>query len=91
MRLVPLTERSGINLDDSTLDKGVCTDQFVVGGIVDDGQNTSLARDTLGTPRKVTRLETKGTALEVTTTDADQVDTLSSQLGVGRLTTQLEP
>ena len=35
MSLIPLPERSGINLDDGALDESVCTDEFVVGGIVD--------------------------------------------------------
>jgi hypothetical protein len=88
---VPLTERSGINLDDGTLDESVGTDQFVVGGVVNDSQDTSLAGDTLGTPGEVTGLETESTTLEVTTADTNQVNTLGTQLGVGRLTTQLEP
>jgi hypothetical protein len=48
--LVPLTERSGINLDNAALDKGVGTDQLVVGGIVDDTSNTGLASNGFGTP-----------------------------------------
>ena len=78
-------------MDDGTLNESVGTDQLVVGGVVDNGQSTSLAGDTLGTPREVTRLETKGTTLEVTTTDTDKMNTLTTQLGVGGLTTQLEP
>ena len=54
VRFIPLTERSGINLDNSTLDKSVGTDQLVVGGVVNDSQDTSLARDAFGTPREVT-------------------------------------
>ena len=34
MLLVPLPEGSSINLDDGTLDEGVGTDEFVVGGVV---------------------------------------------------------
>lgn len=34
MGFVPLSERSGINLNDSTLDECVCSDQFVVRGVV---------------------------------------------------------
>ena len=35
MGLIPLAERSGIDLDDGALDKGVRSDEFVVGGVVD--------------------------------------------------------
>jgi hypothetical protein len=31
---VPLSEWSRIDLDDGTLDKGVCSDQLVVGGVI---------------------------------------------------------
>jgi hypothetical protein len=86
-----LTERSSIDLDDGTLDKSVCTNQFVVGGIVSDGQDTGLAGDALGTPGKVTGFETESTTLKVATTNTDQVNTLGTQLGVGGLATQLEP
>ncbi len=87
MRFIPLTERSGINLDDSTLNESVSTDQLVVGGVVNNGQSTSLTRDTFGTPREVARVETESTTLEVTTTNTDKMDTLTTELGVGGLTT----
>jgi hypothetical protein len=34
MGLIPLPERSSIDLDDCALDKGVCSDKFVVGSVV---------------------------------------------------------
>lgn len=74
-------------MDDGTLDESVSTDQLVVGGVVDNGQGTGLARDTFGTPREVTRFKTKSTTLEVTTTDTNKMNTLTTQLSVGGLTT----
>lgn len=88
--LVPLTEGGGIDLDDGVLDQGTGTDQLVVGGVVDNSNNTSLARDSLGTPGEVTRVQTHGTELAVTTTGANLVNALSTELGVGSLTAQLE-
>lgn len=41
--LIPLTESSGINLDNAVLDEGLGTHQLVVGGVVNDIQNTGLA------------------------------------------------
>lgn len=35
MRLVPLTEGSGIDFNDGTLDQGLGSEQLVVGGVVD--------------------------------------------------------
>jgi len=34
MGFIPLTEGGSINLDDSTLDKSVCSNKFVVGGVI---------------------------------------------------------
>ena len=34
MGFIPLTEGSGINLDDGTLDKRVCSDKFIVGSVI---------------------------------------------------------
>lgn len=34
VRLVPLAERSGVNLDDGRLDEGLGTEKLVVGGVV---------------------------------------------------------
>lgn len=56
--LVPLTERSGIDLDDGGLGQGVGSDQLVVGRVVGDDDDTGLAGDTLGGPGKVTGVET---------------------------------
>src|SRR5690554_1358057 len=77
--LVPLAERGGINLDDGVLDQGTGTDQLVVRGVVDNGNDTGLARDGFGTPREVTRVQTHGTELAVTTTGTDLVDALSTE------------
>ena len=44
----------------------------------------------LTAPRKVARVETESTILEVTTTDTDGVNPLRSKLGVGGLTAELE-
>lgn len=41
--LVPLTEGSGVNLDDGVLHQGVGADQLVVAGVVDHTQDTGLA------------------------------------------------
>jgi hypothetical protein len=90
VRLIPLAERGSIDLDDGVLDQGTGTDQLVVGGVVDNSNDTGLAGDGLGTPGEVTGIQTHGTELAVASTGADLVDALSTELGVGSLTTQLE-
>lgn len=88
--LVPLTEGSGVDLDDGGLGQGVGADQLVVGGVVGDDDDTGLAGDTLGGPGEVTGVETEGTVLVVAATGADGVDALGADTGLRRLATKLE-
>jgi hypothetical protein len=88
--LVPLTERSGIDLDNSRLGEGVGTDELVVGRVVGDNDDTGLAGDTLRGPGEVTRVETEGTVLVVATAGADGMDALGADTGVRRLAARLE-
>lgn len=90
VRLVPLTERRGIDLHDGGLGEGVGSDQLVVGRVESDGDDADLAGDALGTPREVTGVEAQGAELAVSATGADEVDALGSDTGVGGLTTLLE-
>lgn len=43
--LIPLAEGGGIDLDDGALDEGLGADELVVGGVVDDINNTDLLGD----------------------------------------------
>lgn len=88
--LVPLAERSGIDLDNGGLGEGVGADQLVVGRVVGDGDDAGLAGDTLRAPGEVARVETEGTELAVAATGADEVDTLGTDTGVGSLAALLE-
>lgn len=88
--LVPLTERSGVDLDDGGLGQGVGADQLVVGRVVGDDDDTGLAGAALGGPGEVTGVETEGTVLVVAAAGADGVDALGADTGLGRLATKLE-
>lgn len=88
--LVPLTEGSGVDLDDGGLGQGVGADELVVGRVVDDTNDTGLAGGALGGPGKVTAVETQGTVLVVTAAGADGVDALGTNTGLSRLATSLE-
>lgn len=88
--LEPLSERSGIDLDNGGLGQGVGSHQLVVGRVVDDSGDSGLSGDTLRGPREVTGLESQSSELLVTTSGSDGVDSLSTDLGHGRLSTQLE-
>jgi hypothetical protein len=80
--LVPLSERSGINLDNSGSGKGVGTDQLVVGRMESYDDDTNLAGNTLRGPGEVTSFKTKGTEFSVTTTGTDEMNSLGSDTGV---------
>ncbi|KAI9158350.1 GTPase-activating protein GYP5 [Paramyrothecium foliicola] len=88
--LVPLTERGGVNLDDGALGQGVGADEFVVGRVVGDGDDTGLAGAALGGPGEVTGVETEGTELLVAAAGADGVNALGADTGVGTLATGFE-
>lgn len=84
---VPLSEWGSINLDDSRLGQGVGSDQLVVGWVVDDRGDSGLSGNTLRGPREVTGLNSQSSELLVTTSGSDGVDSLSTNLGVGWLST----
>ena len=88
--LPPLTEGSRVNLDDAALDESLGSDQLVVGSIVHDINDTALAGDCLRSPREISSIQTKSAELAVSTTGADRVNALLTDLGHGRLAAQFE-
>jgi len=90
----PGLERGAFDLNDGTLDEGLGADQFVVGGVVDDIQDTGLAGDVLGAPGEIAAVQTEGAELEVATAATHGADTLATvvvvELGHGRRATELE-
>lgn len=88
--LEPLLEWGGIDLDDGRLGQSVGSDQLVVGRVVDDSGDSGLSGDTFAGPREVTGLDSQGSELLVTTSGSHGVDSLTTDLGHGRLSTQLE-
>lgn len=88
--LIPLSEGSGVDLDNGGFGEGVCADEFVVRWVVRDNDHTDFAGDTLGAPGEVTGFETEATEFLVSTTGADDVNSLGANTGVGWLTTLLE-
>jgi len=51
MRFVPLAERCGINLNDSTLDKGVGSNELVIGGVVHLNLQVTMGNSSIVTRR----------------------------------------
>ncbi len=88
--LVPLTERSGVDLDDGGLGQGVGADKLVVGRMVGDNNDTGLAGAALRGPGEVARVETQSTVFVIAAAGADGVDSLGTDTGVGLLTAGLE-
>ena len=53
MRFVPLSEWGRIDGDDATFDQSLGSDQFVVGGVVDNIDNTNFSCNGFGSPGEV--------------------------------------
>jgi hypothetical protein len=77
---VELFEWCGIEGNDAVLHQCLGTDELVVGGVVDDVEDASLASGALRCPREVSTFETKGTEFAVSSTGAHKVDALGSDL-----------
>ena len=90
VRLPPLTERRGVNLHDGGLHQRLGTHQLVVGRVVDNVDNTRLARNGLRAPREVARVQAHGAELLVSTADAHRVNALGANLRVRRLAAELK-
>ena len=58
--------------------------------MTNDTDKPGLLRYVLASPGKVTRLQSQGTVLDVSTPGPDLVDTFGSQFCVGWLTTKLK-
>jgi len=88
--LIPLSERSSIDLNNGGFGEGVGSDELVVRRMESDDDDTDLAGDTLRGPREVAGFETESTELAVATTGADEMDSLGSDTGVGFLSAGFE-
>lgn len=86
----PLSEGSRIDLDNRTLHQGLRPHQLIITGIVDDIDDAGLPGCHFTTPRKVTRIESKTSFLDISTTNTDFVNAFGANTGVGRLPTQFE-
>merc|ERR1711964_592156 len=87
---VPLSERSSVDLDNGGLGQGVGSDEFVVGRVVGDDDDTDFASDTFTTPAEVARFQAERSVFCVTTSGSDKMDSFVADTGVRWLTTLLE-
>ena len=90
MRLVPLTEGRGVDLDDGGFGEGIGADEFVVRGMVGHGDDTHFPGYAFGAPGEIAGVETEGTIFLVAAAGADKMDTLGADSCVGWLTAFLE-
>ena len=90
VRLVPLAEGRGVDLDDGGLGQGVCAHELVVGRVEGDGDDADLARDALAAPREVAAVEAQAAVLGVAAAHADGVDALGPDAGRGGLAALFE-
>lgn len=90
MLQIPLSEGSGIDLNDGVLGQSLSTDELLVRSVVHGIQDTSLVGSVLTGPDEVSSVESHGTELEVSTTASDSVNSLVTNLGVSSGSTELE-
>ena len=90
MSLVPLSERCGVDLNDRRFGERFGAHELVVASVVDDVDDTCLARDTLGAPGEIAVVETQRAVLFVTAARSDRVYALRTETCVGRRTAELE-
>ena len=85
MCFVPLSKWGSVDLDDGGFCEGICSDEFVVGRMVSDDNDTDFTSNALRAPREVARFETKSTEFPVASSSADKMDALGADTGIGRL------
>lgn len=90
VRLVPLAEGVGVDLDDGGLGEGVGAHELVVGGVEGDGDDTHFARDALAAPGEVAGVEAQRAELAVAAARAHEMDALGADARVGWLAPFLE-
>merc|ERR1711981_439921 len=90
MRLIVRSEGGGVDHEDGALDERLRSDQLVTGGVVDDVDDSRVARDALAGPAKVAVVETERAELGVTAHGAHGVHALGHDLGVGGRSSELE-
>jgi hypothetical protein len=81
--LVPRLEGVGVDDDDASLDEGLGPDEFVVGRVVHDVEDTDLPRADFRPPREVTGIQPEGPPLVVPSPAPDWNDLLLSDLRHG--------
>jgi hypothetical protein len=80
----------GIDQDNGALDQCLGSHQLVVGGVVRDIEDTDLSGTDFCSPGKVSRIQTKGSELGVSSSPTDLVDTCLTNLGHGGGPTQFK-
>jgi len=80
---VPGTEWRGIDLNNRVLDKSLGSHQLVIGGVVNNVKDTSLSGGDFRSPTEVSGIQAEGSVLQISTSDADNVDALRADFGVG--------
>lgn len=89
---VPLPKRGCINLDNCTFHQGLCSNKFIVWGIVNHIQKTCFTSNSFSTPREVPSVQPESPPLHITSSDPNSPHSLVTwELSVCRLTTELIP
>lgn len=85
MGLIPGSERRGIDLHDSRLGERIRSDEFVVGRMERNDNDTGLAGDSLAAPAEIACVQSETSELSVAAAGSYEMDSLRADTGVGWL------
>lgn len=79
-----------VNLQFAREIRSICSCRTIHAYDAYDSENPGLASGMFASPREVTSLQTKGTVLQVSSTDTNSMDALKAKLSTGWLAAELE-
>ncbi len=87
MLFIKLSERSGIDLNNSIFHKGSSSNEFVASGVVSNSQNSGFSGDDFRSPREISRINLHCSELNISSSCSNSVDASGSQFGGGSRST----
>ena len=85
-----MSEGRGVDLDNAVFDECFGTDEFVVGGVVDDIEDFGFFGDALASPGEVALVQAHGAEFVVASHNTDTVHSFIIKFGIGSRPSRLE-
>ena len=81
MGQIPLFEGGRIDLDNAVLHQGLRSDQFVIGGVVDNIKNFGFLGDSLRSPVEVPLIDSQGSEFVIAASNTESAHSFFAQFG----------